>query len=59
MTDGNIWTASGVSAGMDMTYAFVADQYGEDLAQELANRAEYTRQKDSAVDHFARLPNVG
>lgn len=59
MADGNIWTSSGVSAGMDMTYAFVADQYGEDLAQEIANRSEYTRQKDSTIDPFAKLTAAG
>ncbi len=58
MTDGNIWTASGISAGMDMTYAFVSDQYGEGLAQEIADRSEYTRQRDPTVDPFAKLANL-
>lgn len=57
VTDGNIWTASGISAGIDMTYAFVSDQFGEDLAQDIADRSEYTRQKDSTVDPFAKLTN--
>lgn len=38
-----------------MTYAFVSEHYGEDLAQEIADRAEYTRQKDSTFDPYANL----
>ncbi|KAI0849998.1 class I glutamine amidotransferase-like protein [Daldinia vernicosa] len=53
VTDGNIWTSSGVSAGIDMMYAFVADQYGEDIAQTLADRAEYIRNTDPDFDPFA------
>ncbi|EMR65550.1 putative family protein [Eutypa lata UCREL1] len=45
-------------AGIDMTYAFVSEHYGEDLAQEIADRAEYTRQKDSTVDPYAELPEA-
>ncbi|KAI1766295.1 class I glutamine amidotransferase-like protein [Hypoxylon sp. FL1150] len=53
VTDGNVWTSSGISAGIDMMYAFVADQFGEDVAQELADAAEYVRNTDPGVDPFA------
>ncbi|KAI2780254.1 class I glutamine amidotransferase-like protein [Daldinia loculata] len=53
VTDGNIWTSSGISAGIDMMYAFVADQYGEDVAQTLANASEYVRNTDPEFDPFA------
>ncbi|KAI1654091.1 class I glutamine amidotransferase-like protein [Daldinia decipiens] len=53
VTDGNIWTSSGISAGIDMMYAFVADQYGEDVAQTLANASEYVRNTDPDFDPFA------
>lgn len=56
--DGNIWTSSGISAGIDMTYAFVSDQYGEDVAQELADRAEYRRNTDPDDDPFAKFAGV-
>ena len=56
VTDGNVWTASGISAGIDMMYAFVSDQWGEDVAQNIADRSEYTRQKDSKKDPFAVRP---
>jgi transcriptional regulator GlxA family with amidase domain len=44
--DGNIWTASGISAGIDLALAFVAELAGEDMAgkvQQLA--AEYYPQQ--------------
>jgi transcriptional regulator GlxA family with amidase domain len=43
VVDGNITTGSGISAGIDATYAFVSDNYGEDIAQELVDSAEYVR----------------
>ncbi|EFY86633.1 hypothetical protein J3459_010895 [Metarhizium acridum] len=51
--DGNVWTASGVSAGMDMMYAFVAAHYGEDVAASIAATAEYTRNTHPTNDPFS------
>ncbi|KAL6837281.1 class I glutamine amidotransferase-like protein [Trichoderma camerunense] len=50
--DGNILTSSGVSAGIDMIYAFIADQYGEEAASKVATVSEYTRNTDSTNDPF-------
>ena len=58
VTDGNIWTASGISAGIDMMYAFIANQYGEDTAQRLADAAEYRRNPDADDDPFARFAGL-
>jgi transcriptional regulator GlxA family with amidase domain len=44
-----------VSAGIDMIYAFVAAEYGEDVAQGLAQSGEYVRNTDSTDDQFATL----
>jgi transcriptional regulator GlxA family with amidase domain len=52
VADGNIWTSSGISAGIDMMYAFMAELYGEDVAQELADSAEYRRNTDPDDDPF-------
>ncbi|MES1939867.1 AraC family transcriptional regulator [Salinisphaera sp. T5B8] len=38
---GHIWTSAGVSAGMDMTLAFIADIAGERTAGEVQRWAEY------------------
>ncbi|KZV63160.1 DJ-1/PfpI family protein, partial [Peniophora sp. CONT] len=53
--DGNIWTSSGVSAGIDGMFAFLAATWGEDVAKELADELEYERHIDSAWDPFAEL----
>lgn len=55
--DGNIWTASGVSAGIDVTLAWVASQFGEELASEIANGMEFTRASSSSNDPFAPMYN--
>jgi cyclohexyl-isocyanide hydratase len=39
--DGGIWTSGGVSAGMDMTLAFIAEAFGESVAAEVQLDAEY------------------
>ncbi|KAH7357628.1 class I glutamine amidotransferase-like protein, partial [Pyrenochaeta sp. MPI-SDFR-AT-0127] len=54
VVDGNIVTGSGISAGIDATYAFVSINYGEKIAQELADSAEYVRWTDADHDPFAK-----
>ena len=39
--DGHIWTAAGVSAGIDLALALVADQAGEEVAGKVQLYAEY------------------
>lgn len=39
--DGSIWSAAGVSAGIDMALAFIADTSGEDAAGRVQFAAEY------------------
>ena len=39
--DGNIWTAAGISAGIDLALAFVAEQAGEEIAGKVQLSAEY------------------
>jgi len=39
--DGDIWTSAGVSAGIDMTLAFIASYAGEEVAGLVQSRAEY------------------
>jgi len=51
--DGDIYTSSGVSAGMDMTLGFVRDQHGRDTALATANGIEYIWNEDMDNDPFA------
>ncbi|KAE8376145.1 class I glutamine amidotransferase-like protein [Aspergillus bertholletiae] len=55
VTDGNIWTASGVTAGIDLTLAWVAEVYGKDRATAIANEIEHTPHSDASHDPFADL----
>ena len=58
VVDGNIWSSSGVAAGMDMTFAFIAAEYSPKLAQQLANVMEYEPHKDPHHDPFADIWKV-
>ena len=50
---GKFYTASGVSAGMDMALGFIADREDVAQAESIAKRCEYRWQRDAAVDPFA------
>ncbi|ORY61748.1 class I glutamine amidotransferase-like protein [Pseudomassariella vexata] len=62
VTDNNIWTSSGISAGIsagiDMMYAFVSAMYGEETAQDIADVSEYRRNTDPTDDPFVKLADV-
>lgn len=47
------YTASGVSAGMDMTLGFIADRFDPALAEDIAHRCEYLWNRDPDHDPFA------
>ena len=52
--DGNIFTSSGVSAGMDMALAVLEDCLGTDAARDAVRWAEYVRNPDPTNDPFAK-----
>ena len=58
VVDGDIVTSSGISAGIDASYAFVALNYGEDIAESLADSAEYVRWIDPEQDPFSTRWNL-
>jgi transcriptional regulator GlxA family with amidase domain len=53
VVDGKFYTSSGVSAGMDMALAVMADLFGMELADRLALGCEYEWHKDPDRDPFA------
>jgi putative intracellular protease/amidase len=53
--DGNIFTSSGVSAGMDMALGAIAAMHGDERAKEVAMSAEYHWNSDATDDPFAKL----
>ena len=58
MVDGNIWTASGVSAGIDATLAFIEEVYGAETAKTITTNMEYNRETDSTLGPFADVWNL-
>ncbi len=52
--DGKFFTSSGVSAGMDMTLAAIADLFGVETAREIAEGTEYEWHDDATWDPFAK-----
>lgn len=53
VVDGKYYTSSGVSAGMDMSLGFIADQLGIKKAEEIAKNIEYIWNSDRNTDIFA------
>jgi len=51
--DGSTFTSSGVSAGIDMALAALADMVGSERAEEVALGCEYDWHRDPASDPFA------
>jgi transcriptional regulator GlxA family with amidase domain len=53
--DGDVWTSSGVSAGIDVVLAWVESVFGKDVADGTANGMEFVRAETSEDDPFARM----
>lgn len=53
--DGKIYTSSGVSAGIDMTLAFISDLLGYETAKKQSQEIEYNWNEDPQWDPFADL----
>ena len=56
--DGKVFSSSGVSAGIDMTLAVIAKLVSQQAAEQAANFAEYTWQRDADCDPFASVVGV-
>ena len=56
--DGKFFTSSGVSAGMDMALAVLADLFGNEVAEKMAISCEYNWHKDPNWDPFAKLAGL-
>lgn len=58
MQDGNIWSSSGVSAGIDAILGLISHVYGEAVAKGIADGMEYTRHLSASYDPFSELYNL-
>ncbi len=52
MIDGQFYTSSGISAGIDMALSFIGDRHGIELAKQLATEMEYNWIEDKHNDSF-------
>ena len=52
--DENIYTSSGISAGIDMALGFIADIIGKEKSLDIARRIEYFWNEDRQYDPFAK-----
>ena len=57
--DGKFFTSSGVSAGMDMSLAVLAQLFGQETAEWMADGSEYDWHDDSGWDPFAEKCGLG
>lgn len=53
--DGNVFTSSGVAAGIDMALAVIDRLVGPEIATRVADGTEYEWHRDSRWDPFAKL----
>jgi putative intracellular protease/amidase len=53
--DDNIYTSSGVSAGIDMALGFIEDLVGKEKSLEISQRIEYFWNEDSKYDPFSKM----
>jgi transcriptional regulator GlxA family with amidase domain len=51
--DGDVWTSAGVTAGMDLALALVADDLGQDVAREVARRLVMYVQRPGGQAQFS------
>lgn len=53
-----MFTSSGISAGIDVAYAWVSRVYGDEVAQYLSLSAEYDRETDAHYDPYGKIWDV-
>ncbi|KAH3914226.1 hypothetical protein HBH56_100510 [Parastagonospora nodorum] len=58
IVDGNIWSSSGVTAGLDLIFAFIEEVYGKELAENIAGTVEYERSRGMCDDPFGAIHGV-
>ncbi|KAK5660801.1 hypothetical protein OQA88_12169 [Cercophora sp. LCS_1] len=60
VVDGNVWSSSGVTAGLDLIYAFVKEVFpdGDMLVEHIGGLTEYEPQTNSSYDPWAETWEV-
>ena len=57
--DGNIWTSAGITAGIDLSLALIAEDLGEDLARRVAQEMVVYYRRPGGQSQFSALAELG
>jgi transcriptional regulator GlxA family with amidase domain len=53
--DGNIWTSAGITAGIDLCLAMVAEDFGDEIAQQTAKQLVLYHRRSGGQSQFSSL----
>jgi transcriptional regulator GlxA family with amidase domain len=53
--DGNIWSSAGITAGIDLALAMIADEFGEDIAHRTARQLVVYHRRTGGQSQFSAL----
>jgi transcriptional regulator GlxA family with amidase domain len=53
--DGNIWSSAGITAGIDLALAMIADEFGEDIAHRTARQLVVYHRRSGGQSQFSAL----
>jgi transcriptional regulator GlxA family with amidase domain len=53
--DGNIWSSAGITAGIDLALALVAEDYGDEIARETARQLVLYHRRSGGQSQFSSL----
>ncbi len=53
--DGNIWSSAGITAGIDLALAIVAEDYGDEIAQKTARQLVLYHRRSGGQSQFSSL----
>ena len=53
--DGNIWSSAGITAGIDLALAMVADDYGDEIVQKTARQLVLYHRRSGGQSQFSSL----
>jgi len=53
--DGDIWTSAGITAGIDLSLAMIAEDYGEEIAQKTARQLVLYHRRTGGQSQFSSL----
>jgi len=59
VTDGNVWTSAGITAGIDLALAMVAADHGETVAQASARELVVYYRRPGGQSQFSELSKLG